>query len=117
MAQRLPGPKGVRFGYVEVGPIYDLGNGGSAIPQLNRCELNRSTRAALPRTDLNAAHSPYFSLAEANCFRKKTGYKKKQCGSAVRHCLRLLWTFRLRSKRTSYPQILPTRLNKKVGIV
>lgn len=45
-AQCLPAPKGVRFGYVEGGPIDDLGNGRNDIPQLNRIELNRSTRAA-----------------------------------------------------------------------
>lgn len=33
--QYLPGQQGVRFGYVECGPIDDLGNGENAIPQLN----------------------------------------------------------------------------------
>jgi hypothetical protein len=36
----------VRFGDVEVGPIDNLANGENTIPQLNRYELNRSTRAA-----------------------------------------------------------------------
>lgn len=37
---------GMQFGYVEVGPIDEMGNGGNAILQLNRIALNRSTPAA-----------------------------------------------------------------------
>jgi hypothetical protein len=51
----------------------------TATPQVNCIDLNRTTRAALPRSNPNAEDPPPVSLGEANWFRKRNG------GSATRH--------------------------------